>query len=278
MIQRETVYERVQYQFEDDAYDTLADLITYYVGSGKAISAASGARIQFPCNRNYPLSFYAAKYGSQFGQQCAGSRGVSPLNSPSLSNVGFRYVLCIPPKSPFAMIHIYALWFSFSILSVSKLIHKTKMFTNIGRIGVCFISHKITCKWKRNTIDIHRTVNNMVTVTYIVVQCRRRLEPNETFHPVCQARSIVRNRWHRCKRNHWCRHRHRGRLWSRPNTVVPTGSFKVTFSIRYRCHCFRPRYNCAINNPHLLLNRWREFNFMQSFNGDKAFVIDGEMQ
>lgn len=90
MIQRETVYERVQYQFEDDAYDTLPDLITYYVGSGKTISAASGAKIQFPCNRTYPLSFYAAKYGNQLNQQCANSRGVSPLNSPSLANVGFR--------------------------------------------------------------------------------------------------------------------------------------------------------------------------------------------
>ncbi|XP_055684873.1 SH2 domain-containing protein 3C isoform X2 [Lutzomyia longipalpis] len=61
-IQKDTVYERVQYQFEDDAYDTVADLITFYVGSGKAVSAASGARIQFPCNRLYPLSFYVAKY------------------------------------------------------------------------------------------------------------------------------------------------------------------------------------------------------------------------
>lgn len=94
LIQRDTVYERVQYQFEDDAYDTVPDLITYYVGSGKSISAASGARIRFPCNRTYPLSFYAAKYGiSQMNNQSMiHSRGVSPLNSPSLVNVGFRYV------------------------------------------------------------------------------------------------------------------------------------------------------------------------------------------
>lgn len=85
------MYERVQYQFEDDAYDTVPDLITFYVGSGKTISAASGAYIQFPCNRTYPLSFYAAKYGNQINQQiAANSRGVSPLNSPSLANVGFR--------------------------------------------------------------------------------------------------------------------------------------------------------------------------------------------
>jgi uncharacterized membrane protein YjdF len=33
---------RVQYQFEEEPFDTVPDLITYYVGSGKAISAASG--------------------------------------------------------------------------------------------------------------------------------------------------------------------------------------------------------------------------------------------
>ncbi|XP_038107372.1 breast cancer anti-estrogen resistance protein 3 homolog [Culex quinquefasciatus] len=91
LIQPETVYERVQYQFEDDAYDTVPDLITFYVGSGKSISAASGARIQFPCNRLYPLSFYASKYGQHGG--IGGIRGPSPLNSPSPvpSSPGFRY-------------------------------------------------------------------------------------------------------------------------------------------------------------------------------------------
>lgn len=78
----------MQFQFEDDAYDTVPDLITYYVGSGKSISVASGARIRFPCNRTYPLSFYATKYG--ICQTFVNSRGVSPLNSPSLVNVGFR--------------------------------------------------------------------------------------------------------------------------------------------------------------------------------------------
>ncbi|GBP98243.1 Breast cancer anti-estrogen resistance protein 3 [Eumeta japonica] len=51
VVHPETVYERYQYQFEDEAYDTVADLITSYVGSGKPISAASGARIQYPANR-----------------------------------------------------------------------------------------------------------------------------------------------------------------------------------------------------------------------------------
>ncbi|XP_055599680.1 breast cancer anti-estrogen resistance protein 3 homolog isoform X2 [Uranotaenia lowii] len=86
LIQPETVYERVQYQFEDDAYDTVPDLITFYVGSGQAISAASGARIQFPCNRIYPLSFYASKYG-QYQQGMRGPNSPSPVPS----SPGFRY-------------------------------------------------------------------------------------------------------------------------------------------------------------------------------------------
>ncbi|CAH2035425.1 unnamed protein product, partial [Iphiclides podalirius] len=58
VVHPETVYERYQYQFEDEAYDTVADLITSYVGSGKPISAASGARIQYPSNRVSPLTNY----------------------------------------------------------------------------------------------------------------------------------------------------------------------------------------------------------------------------
>ncbi|XP_013145842.1 PREDICTED: breast cancer anti-estrogen resistance protein 3 [Papilio polytes] len=58
VVHPETVYEKFQYQFEDEAYDTVADLITSYVGSGKPISAASGARIQYPANRVAPLTNY----------------------------------------------------------------------------------------------------------------------------------------------------------------------------------------------------------------------------
>ncbi|KAJ6650034.1 Breast cancer anti-estrogen resistance protein 3 like [Pseudolycoriella hygida] len=97
LIQPETVYERVQYQFEDDAYDTVPDLITFYVGSGKPISIASGARIQFPCNRTYPLSFYVTKYGSQ--NQFSNQRSAaSPLHSPSLSYSGFS-PMSSPPRT-----------------------------------------------------------------------------------------------------------------------------------------------------------------------------------
>ncbi|CAD1477158.1 unnamed protein product [Heterotrigona itama] len=56
VIQPETVYERAQYQFEDEAFDTVADLITFYVGSGRPISQASGARIINPKPRCVPLT------------------------------------------------------------------------------------------------------------------------------------------------------------------------------------------------------------------------------
>lgn len=86
VIQPDTVYERVQYQFEDDAYDTVPDLITYYVGSGKPISTASGARINTPRNRLYPLSFYASKYGLQ--QTSGGTPALSPMASSPLASGG----------------------------------------------------------------------------------------------------------------------------------------------------------------------------------------------
>ncbi|XP_076255078.1 breast cancer anti-estrogen resistance protein 3 homolog isoform X3 [Rhynchophorus ferrugineus] len=79
-IQPETVYERVQYQFEDEAFDTVQDLITFYVGSGKPITIASEARIQTPVNRMYPLSFYASKYPTPLPS--------SRLSSPATTPVG----------------------------------------------------------------------------------------------------------------------------------------------------------------------------------------------
>uniref|UniRef100_A0A1B6CI19 SH2 domain-containing protein n=1 Tax=Clastoptera arizonana TaxID=38151 RepID=A0A1B6CI19_9HEMI len=88
VIHPDTVYERVQYQFEDDAYDTVPDLITYYVGSGKPISIASNAKIQTPKNRMYPLSFYATKYGLQQQISSGGMQVVSPLASPMSSASG----------------------------------------------------------------------------------------------------------------------------------------------------------------------------------------------
>lgn len=61
----------------------MADLITFYVGSGKPITIASGARIQAPKNRMYPLSFYALKYPTPLPQ--------SRLTSPATTPVGHQY-------------------------------------------------------------------------------------------------------------------------------------------------------------------------------------------
>lgn len=35
VLQPDTIYERIQYQFEDDAFDTVPDLITFYVCESK---------------------------------------------------------------------------------------------------------------------------------------------------------------------------------------------------------------------------------------------------
>lgn len=84
------IYFRVQYQFEEEPFDTVPDLITFYVGSGKAISAASGARIQNPCNRLCPLSYYASKYGIPYSP--SNSSIGSAINSPSpIPGGAFRF-------------------------------------------------------------------------------------------------------------------------------------------------------------------------------------------
>lgn len=95
----------------------------FTVGSGKPISVASAARIRYPCNRTYPLSFYATKYG--INPSIASSRGVSPLNSPSLINVGFRYAKTTPL---FICTHFYDLFqFSFSLYPNLRIDTKQKI-------------------------------------------------------------------------------------------------------------------------------------------------------
>ncbi|XP_048515504.1 SH2 domain-containing protein 3C isoform X2 [Athalia rosae] len=78
VLQPDTVYERAQYQFEDEAFDTVADLITFYVGSGRPVSHASGARVVHPRPRSVPLS-------------CSPSSGPQYSRSPSSSS---------PPRLP----------------------------------------------------------------------------------------------------------------------------------------------------------------------------------
>lgn len=83
-----TVYEKIQYQFEDDCFDTVPDLVTYYVGNKRPISAASGAIVSKPVNRSMPLSYYASRYGLQCQmhyaalalEKVAGQDGGSPVS------------------------------------------------------------------------------------------------------------------------------------------------------------------------------------------------------
>lgn len=88
MVQPDTVYEHIQYELEDDAYDTIPDLICAYVGNKKLITNATRAKICKPVTRSKPLSYYESLYkqehqglpGNCFGEAVPGS-GVSPRSN-----------------------------------------------------------------------------------------------------------------------------------------------------------------------------------------------------
>ncbi|XP_046481758.1 breast cancer anti-estrogen resistance protein 3 isoform X1 [Neodiprion pinetum] len=83
VLQPDTVYERAQYQFEDEAFDTVADLITFYVGSGRPVSHASGARIVNPRPRSVPLSC-APSPGNQHSSSSPSSNSLLAGSPPRL--------------------------------------------------------------------------------------------------------------------------------------------------------------------------------------------------
>ncbi|KAF2362424.1 SH2 domain [Trinorchestia longiramus] len=62
LVQPDTVYERIQYELEDDSYDTIPDLICAYVGNKKIVTKATGAKILSPVNRTKSLSYYESLY------------------------------------------------------------------------------------------------------------------------------------------------------------------------------------------------------------------------
>uniref|UniRef100_A0ACB8F3F7 Breast cancer anti-estrogen resistance protein 3 n=1 Tax=Sphaerodactylus townsendi TaxID=933632 RepID=A0ACB8F3F7_9SAUR len=57
-------YCRVQYQFEDESFDSIPGLVRYYVGNRRPISKQSGAIIFQPINRTVPLRCLEEKYGA----------------------------------------------------------------------------------------------------------------------------------------------------------------------------------------------------------------------
>ncbi|UYV70758.1 BCAR3 [Cordylochernes scorpioides] len=91
VFQPYTVYERVQYQFEEDGFDTVPDLVTFYVGNRKPVSAASGAIISRPVNRSLPLAYYSARFGD------AASSGALQVEGHSADSVRVR---ATPPPAP----------------------------------------------------------------------------------------------------------------------------------------------------------------------------------
>ncbi|XP_061489745.1 breast cancer anti-estrogen resistance protein 3 isoform X3 [Rhineura floridana] len=56
-------YCRVQYQFEDESFDSIPGLVRCYVGNRRPISMQSGAIIFQPINRTVPLRCLEEKYG-----------------------------------------------------------------------------------------------------------------------------------------------------------------------------------------------------------------------
>ncbi|XP_011302792.1 breast cancer anti-estrogen resistance protein 3 isoform X4 [Fopius arisanus] len=97
VLQPDTVYERAQYQFEDDAFDTVADLITFYVGSGRPISQASGARIISPKPRSIPITCLAS-----VNQSCSSpsATSLSTFSPPRLPRKQQRSQ-SLTPQQPF---------------------------------------------------------------------------------------------------------------------------------------------------------------------------------
>ncbi|XP_060088222.1 breast cancer anti-estrogen resistance protein 3 isoform X1 [Heteronotia binoei] len=56
-------YCRVQYQLEDESFDSIPGLVRCYVGNRRPISKQSGAIIFQPINRTVPLRYLEEKYG-----------------------------------------------------------------------------------------------------------------------------------------------------------------------------------------------------------------------
>jgi hypothetical protein len=79
ILQPNTVYERIQYSFEDECFDTITDLITFYVGNKRPISLASNAVITTPVNRTQPLTKTKTKTNSTEDQTI----GCCPPPKPS---------------------------------------------------------------------------------------------------------------------------------------------------------------------------------------------------
>lgn len=108
IVQAHTVYQSVQYQLEDEAFDSIADLITCYVTSDKAVTIATGAKIITPINRRHALCIYGIVRPPASNESSnslySGGRIATPINYSTLSlprlSAQDRYQLRRRPSDP----------------------------------------------------------------------------------------------------------------------------------------------------------------------------------
>ncbi|XP_050397332.1 breast cancer anti-estrogen resistance protein 3 homolog isoform X3 [Patella vulgata] len=86
---------QISYQFEEESFDTIQNLINFYLTQNKFITRTSKAKLKKPIKRSMPLSYYDSKYGALSNLSTVGvytpsqsprpSPFVSPAVSPSTS-------------------------------------------------------------------------------------------------------------------------------------------------------------------------------------------------
>ena len=81
---------KITYQFEEESFNSIQDLILYYVTNQKPVTSSSAAVLKHPVPRSMPLSYYDTKYGALLGFSSIGhySMQPSPRNSPVTTPTG----------------------------------------------------------------------------------------------------------------------------------------------------------------------------------------------
>ncbi|XP_059148901.1 breast cancer anti-estrogen resistance protein 3 homolog isoform X2 [Physella acuta] len=77
----------VSYQFEEDAFPTIQQLILHYQQHSKPVTQVSGAILSSPVPRSMPLSYYDTKYGAlvNFAAGVYATPNQSPKSSPFIT-------------------------------------------------------------------------------------------------------------------------------------------------------------------------------------------------
>ncbi|KAL8562845.1 hypothetical protein ACOMHN_004537 [Nucella lapillus] len=86
----------ISYQFEEEAFYSIQELIQFYLTWHKPVTLASGAVLKTPVSRSMPLSYYDSKYGTLSSLERGGY--FTPSHSPKASP--FVTPNNSPPPSP----------------------------------------------------------------------------------------------------------------------------------------------------------------------------------